>query len=177
MTTSMTIRWSSLELMDSSQSELTPLSRTSTPSVSISPCATRGSSRKPCTVTIPGGRHSRTMAARQANREARMCQADPTLPSTGQGQNRPSSSQRKILTHQTRKMPSSPLSHQLHRSRHCRLDSPRPPPLTYPPRALSLLPPPAHMPPQTMVAMLIMPFGLVTRLVTTTMPTMATLEL
>jgi Chromo (CHRromatin Organisation MOdifier) domain len=46
-----------------------------------------------------------------------------------------------------------------------------------PPQALSLPPPPAHMPPQTMVAMLITPYGLVTRLVTTTVPATATLEL
>jgi hypothetical protein len=177
MTTSMTIRWSSLELADSSQSELTPLSRTSTPSASTLCCVTPGTNQKPFTVTIPGGRHSRTTAARQMNWEARMHQADPAHPSIGQGPSRPSSSPLVMPTRGTRKMPSSPLSHQLHRTRRHRLDSLRPPPLTYPPRALSLPPPPAHMPPQTMVAMLITPYGLMMRLVTTTVPATATLEL
>jgi hypothetical protein len=170
MTTSTTIRWSSLELeqQDSSQSELTPLSQTLTPSESTSPCAMRGLSWKPFTVTIPGGRHSRMMVARQANQEARMCQADPMHQSIGQGQSCPSLSPREPPIPRTCKTPSSPLSHQLHHTRHRQLDSPRLPPLTYPPQALSLLPPPAHMPPQMMVAMLIMPYGLVMRLVTTT---------
>jgi hypothetical protein len=133
MTTSTTIRWSSLEAMDDSQSELTPLSRTSTPSVSTSRCATPGTGRRPFTVTIPGGRHFRTTAVRQANREARMCQADPAHLSIGQGPSRPFSSPRVTPTHQTQEMPSSPLSHQLHRTCCRRLDSPRPPLLAYPP--------------------------------------------
>jgi hypothetical protein len=177
MTTSTTIRWSSLEPMDGSQSELTPLSWTSTPSASTSHCEMPGTNQKPFTVTIPGGRRSRTTAARQVNWEARMCQADPAHPSIGQGSNRPSSSPPMTPIHWTQGMPLSPLSHQLHRTCRRQLDSPWPPPLTYPPRALSLPPPPVHMPPQTMVAMLITPFGLMTRLVTTTVPTMATLEL
>jgi hypothetical protein len=121
MTTSMTIRWSSLEpeQQDSSQSELTPLSRTSTPSESTLPCATHGSNQKLFTVTIPGGRHSRTMAARQANREARMCQANPTHQSIGQAWNHPSLFQREPPIHQTLKTPSSPLSHQLHCTCRC----------------------------------------------------------
>jgi hypothetical protein len=177
MTTSTTIRWSSLEPADSSQSELTPLSWTSTPSALTSRCVTPGTNRKPFTVTIPSGRHSRTTAARQANREAQMRQPNHAHPSIGQGPSHPSSSPLKTPTHRTRKMPSSPLFHQLHRTCRHQLDSPQPPPLTYPPQALSLLPPPAHMPPQTMVAMLITLFRLVTRLVTTTVPTTATLEL
>jgi hypothetical protein len=124
MTTNTMIRWSSLEARDDSQSELTPLSRTSTPSALTSRCATPGTSRRPFTVMIPGGRHSRTTAARQANWEARMCQADPAHPSIGQGPSCPSSSPCVIPTHQTQEMPSSPLSHQLHRTRRCRLDSP-----------------------------------------------------
>jgi hypothetical protein len=79
MTTSTMIRWSSLE-QDSSQSELTPLSWTSTPSVSTLPYAMPGLSQRPFTVTIPGGRHSRTTEARRVNQEAWMCQADPTHP-------------------------------------------------------------------------------------------------
>jgi hypothetical protein len=179
MTTNTTIKWSSLEPepTDDSQLDLTPLSWTSTPSVSTLRCATPGINRKPFTVTIPGGRHSRTTAARQVNREAQMCQADPTHLSIGQGPSHPSSSPPVMPIHRTREMPSSPLSHQLHRTHRRRLDSPQPPPLTYPPRALSLPPPPAHMPPQTMVAMLITPYGLVTRLITTTVPATATLEL
>jgi hypothetical protein len=134
MTTNTMIRWSSLEEpMDDSQSELTPLSWTSTPLALTSRCATPGITRRLFTVTIPGGRHSRTTAARQANQEARMCQADPAHPSTGQGPSRPSSSPCVTPTHRTQEMPSSPLSHQLHRTCHRRLDSPRPLPLVYPP--------------------------------------------
>ena len=117
--------------------------------------------------------HAPPTAARQANREARMCQADPTHPSIGQGPSHPSLSPRAMPIHRIQEMPSSPLSHQLHRTCRRRLDSPRPPSLSYPPRALSLPPPPAHMPPQTMVAMLITPYGLVTRLITTTVPVTA----
>jgi hypothetical protein len=147
------------------------------PSTLTLPCVTHGSSQKPFTVTIPGGRHSRMTEVRQANWEARMCQADPTHLSIGQGQGHPSSSQRAPLTCQTLKTPLSPLSHQLYHTRHHQLDSPRPPPLTYPPQALSLPPSPAHQLLQTMVAMLITPYRLMTRLVMTTMPAIATLEL
>jgi hypothetical protein len=177
MTTNMTIRWSSLEQQDSSQSELTPLLWTSTPSESTLPCVTRGSSRKLFTVIIPGGRHSRMTEARQANQEAWMCQANPTHLSIGQDQSCPSLSPCGLLTCQTLETPLSPLSHQLHRTCHHQSDSPQLLPLTFPPRVLSLPPPSMHQPPQMMVAMLIMPYGLVTRLVTTTVPTMATLEL
>jgi hypothetical protein len=98
-------------------------------------------------------------------------------PSIGQDWSHPSSSQHVWLTCQTLKMPLSPLSHQLHHTCHHQLDSPQPPALLYPPRALSLPPPFAHQPPLTMIAMLIMPYGLVMRLVTTTVPVTATLEL
>jgi hypothetical protein len=120
MTTSTMIRWSSLELeqQDSSQSELTPLSWTLTPSESTSPCAMRGLSQKLFTVTIPGGRHSRMMAVRQVNQEAQMCQADPVHQSIGQDQSRPSLSPCEPSIHRTLGTPSSPLSHQLHRTHH-----------------------------------------------------------
>jgi hypothetical protein len=117
------------------------------------------------------------MEVRQANQEAQMCQANPTHQLTGQDRSHHSTSLHALPTHQICQTPSSPLSHQLHCT-HChQLDSPQPPPLTYLPRVLSLLPPPAHQPLQTMVAMLITPYGLVTRLVTTTVPATATLEL
>jgi hypothetical protein len=177
MTTNTTTRWSSLEQQDSSQLELTPLSWSSTPLASTSPCVTCGLSQRPFTVTIPGGRHSRMTEARQATQEAQMCQADPAHPSVGQDQGHPSSSPHVLLTCQTLKTPSSPLSHQLHHMHCCQLDSLQPSPLTYLPRALSLLPPSTHQLPQTMVAMLITPFRLITRLITTTVPMTATLKL
>jgi Chromo (CHRromatin Organisation MOdifier) domain len=46
------------------QLDLTPLLQTSTPLVSTLPCVTHGMSQRLFTVTIPGGRHSRTTEVR-----------------------------------------------------------------------------------------------------------------